>query len=66
MQVHRYYDRVAGYLGKGTTYMTPTEARKIGEALIAAADNVESHPDFSGCNFSTVEVIATDPEFKNK
>jgi hypothetical protein len=65
-QVHRYGNRVAGHLYQGpTTYMSPTEARLFGEALIAAADNVEAQPKFASSTFRTVNVELTDPENKD-
>ena len=53
-QVHRFHERVAGHLGDGATaYMTPAEARELGAALIAAADDCETNTAFSGSIFKT-------------
>ena len=42
-QVHRFHDTVAAYIGEGpTTYMTPHQARELGKALIAAADDTDT------------------------
>ena len=42
-QVHRFHDTVAAYVGTGpTTYMTPHQARELGKALIAAADDTDA------------------------
>ena len=41
-QVHRFHDTVAASIGTGpTTYMTPHQARELGKALIAAADDTD-------------------------
>ena len=42
-QVHRFHDTVAAYLGEcPTTYMTPHQARMLGQALIATADDTDN------------------------
>ena len=44
-QVHRFHDNVAAYLGDGSTvYMTPSQARAFGTALIDAANDVDETP----------------------
>ena len=54
-QVHRFGDTVAAYIGTGdTTYMTPQQARELGNALIEAAkdtDNVK----FTKSTFKTFQ-----------
>ena len=41
-QVHRFRDTVAVYIGKGeTVYMTPHQARELGQALIDTADDID-------------------------
>ena len=42
-QVHRFGDTVAAYIGTGdTTYMTPQQARELGNALIEAAKDTDN------------------------
>lgn len=63
-QVHRFRDFVAAYIsgpdfkrGKyhATVYLTPGEARQIGAALVACADDVENR-SFTNSAFRTVEI----------
>lgn len=57
MQVHRFGNEVAGWLGQGPTiYMTPKQAKLVGEALIAAALDIEAQPKFSASTFKAVVV----------
>ena len=43
VQVHRFHEAVALFAGKGeTVYLTPLDARLLGEALIIAADDAET------------------------
>lgn len=56
--VHRFQDFAAVALpGDGeTVYLTPDDARELGAALIACADNVTREPSFSASNFPTVSI----------
>lgn len=46
LQVHRFHDSVAVYIGSGgkTVYMTPEEAQTLATALNACAHNTMSTP----------------------
>lgn len=45
LQVHRFHDHVAVYIGRGkTVYMTPEEAQTLAQALLASAHNVLTVP----------------------
>ncbi len=55
-QVHRFRDHVALYVGNGeTVYVKPQDARTLGEALLACADDVEIQPNFSLSQVGTKE-----------
>lgn len=55
--VHRFHEFAAvGLPGSGeTVYFTPSDARRLADALTACANNIESQPQFSTSNFRTVE-----------
>lgn len=56
IQVHRFYDRVAVYVGRGeTVYLTPVEARKMAKALNAHAKSVETE-EFRSASVRTFEM----------
>lgn len=61
-QSHRFWDFAALYVrpseGKGVTvYLSPDEARAIGERLIAAADEISARP-FSESTIGTFRLPA--------
>ena len=56
IQVHRFRDKVAVYVGKGeTVYIDPKEARAFAKALNACARSVTSEK-FSESTFKTFEL----------
>ena len=60
-QVHRFGDRVAAYLGNGsTTYLTPSEARKFAKALNAAAREISQGVHFCDSTVGTVQIELKD------
>lgn len=54
MQVHRFRDHVAAYLGDGqTTYLTPKEARALARALNKAAREISAGVPFAQSKVGT-------------
>ncbi|QYW06540.1 hypothetical protein uav_009 [Pseudomonas phage UAVern] len=59
-QIHRFRDKVAIYLANGeTVYLSPEEAKTIGQALNAAAVDIENNT-FVQSTFSTVHIPLSD------
>ena len=46
IQIHRFHDKVAVFLGGETTYLPPKTARRLARVLGFAADDIEQVPSF--------------------
>lgn len=56
IQVHRFHNKVAIYVGDGETcYLTLREARQLAEMLHSGADSVQNE-DFVNSSFVTQEM----------
>lgn len=55
-QVHRFGDYVAVFLHNGNTvYLQPKDAKTLGEALIAGAEDIINVPKFTHSNLGSKE-----------